>query len=76
MTTPTRGTMLIIQMESMEAYERIDETLAIKDFEVLLVGPTDLSASFRFPRGNTSSKSGKKLCPMLQKKIKGTGKKP
>ncbi len=42
-------TVLIIQMESVEAYERIDETLKLKDFEVLLVGPADLSASLGIP---------------------------
>ncbi len=42
-------TVLILQMESTEAYERLDETLKLKHFEVLLVGPTDLSASLGVP---------------------------
>ena len=32
-------------MESVEAWEQIDEILAIPDFEVILAGPADLSAS-------------------------------
>ena len=35
-------------MESVEAYEQIDEILAIPNFEVILVGPADLSASLGF----------------------------
>ncbi len=42
-------TVLILQLESVEAYERIDETLKLEHFEVLLVGPADLSASLGFP---------------------------
>ena len=66
-------TMLIIQMESMEAYERIDETLAIKDFEVLLVGPTDLSASLGFP-GEIHHPKVEQIMSDVAQKIKGTGK--
>ena len=36
-------------MESEEAYEKIDDILAIDGFEVLCVGPTDLSASIGVP---------------------------
>ena len=36
-------------MESIEAYEKIDEILEIENFEVLLVGPMDLSASLGVP---------------------------
>lgn len=38
-------TVLILQIESVEAYEKVDETLKLRDFEVLLFGPTDMSAS-------------------------------
>ena len=31
-------TVLILQMESVEAYEKLDETLELENFEVLLVG--------------------------------------
>ena len=49
-------TVLILQMESLEAYERLDETLKLKHFEVLLVGPADLSASLGIPGKTTHSK--------------------
>ncbi len=42
-------TMLILQIESVEAYERIDETLKLDHFEVLLFGPADMSASLGVP---------------------------
>lgn len=42
-------TFLVLQMESIEAYEKIDEILEIENFEVLLVGPMDLSASIGVP---------------------------
>tara|TARA_B100001123_G_C15205927_1_gene985237 strand:+ start:227 stop:994 length:768 start_codon:yes stop_codon:yes gene_type:complete len=42
-------TILVLQMESEEAYEKIDDILAIDGFEVLCVGPTDLSASIGVP---------------------------
>jgi 2-keto-3-deoxy-L-rhamnonate aldolase RhmA len=42
-------TVLILQLESAEAYEKVDETLKLEDFEVLLFGPTDMSASLGVP---------------------------
>ncbi len=42
-------TALFLQMESAEAYEKLDETLKLDGFEVLIVGPADLSGSYGFP---------------------------
>jgi 4-hydroxy-2-oxoheptanedioate aldolase len=42
-------TILIIQMESTEAYEKLDDILAVEHYDVLLVGPADLSASLGVP---------------------------
>ncbi len=39
-------TVLALQMESAEAWEKIDDTLALDGFELLILGPADLSASF------------------------------
>jgi 2-keto-3-deoxy-L-rhamnonate aldolase RhmA len=39
-------TVLALQMESAEAWEKIDETLALDGFELLILGPADLSASY------------------------------
>ena len=66
-------TMLIIQMESAEAYENIDETLKIEDFEVLLVGPSDLSASLGVPGQIHHAKVENAMQDVAQK-IEGTGK--
>lgn len=66
-------TMLIIQMESAEAYEKIDEILAIENFEVLLVGPADLSASLGVP-GELHHPKVEKVMLDVAQKIKGTGK--
>ena len=66
-------TMLIIQMESAEAYENIDETLKIEDFEVLLVGPSDLAASLGVPGQIHHARVENAMLDVAQK-IKGTGK--
>jgi 2-keto-3-deoxy-L-rhamnonate aldolase RhmA len=42
-------TVLVLQVESLEAYERLEETLKLKHFEVLLFGPADMSASLGVP---------------------------
>ena len=43
--TANDETVLVLQMETVEAYEQIDEILAVDGFDVLFVGPMDLSAS-------------------------------
>ena len=68
-----KETILCLQMESVEAYERLDETLAIKDFEVLAVGPADLSASQGVP-GQPGHPKVEKIMLDVEQKIKGTGK--
>ncbi|MCI0439167.1 MAG: aldolase/citrate lyase family protein [Chloroflexi bacterium] len=42
-------TALILQMESAEAYENIDDILKVEGYDVILVGPTDLSATLGIP---------------------------
>ena len=66
-------TLLIIQMESLEAYEKIDEILKINDFEVLLVGPTDLSASLGVP-GRIHHPKVENIMIDVAQKVKDTGK--
>lgn len=66
-------TMLILQMESAEAYENIDEILKIEHFEVLLVGPQDLSASLGVPGQIHHAKVENAMLDVAQK-IKGTDK--
>ena len=43
--TANEETVLILQLESREAYDNIDEIKRVPGFDVLLVGPLDLSAS-------------------------------
>lgn len=66
-------TILILQMESLEAYERLDETLALENFEVLLVGPNDLSASLGKPGQIHNSKTENIMIDVAER-MKGTGK--
>ncbi len=66
-------TILILQMESAEAYEKIDDILKIVDFEVLLVGPADLSASLGYI-GQPQHPKVENVMVDVAQKIKGTGK--
>lgn len=66
-------TLLIIQMESVEAYEKVDEILALEHFDVLLVGPTDLSASLGVS-GKIHHPKVEKIMLDVVDRVKGTGK--
>ena len=66
-------TILILQMESIESYEKLDEILNIEHFEVLLVGPMDLSASLGVP-GQIHHSKVENIMLDVAKKIEGTGK--
>ena len=66
-------TILILQMESVEAYENLDEILAVPGYEVLLVGPTDLSASLGVGGDIHNSKVENVMIDVAQR-IKGSGK--
>ena len=66
-------TLLILQMESVEAYENLDEILAVPGFAVLLVGPTDLSASLGVP-GDIHNSKVENIMSDVAGRIKGTGK--
>lgn len=66
-------TVLILQMESVAAYEAADEILALDNFDVLLVGPMDLSASL----GITAQMQDPKVQNIMEempKRAEGTGK--
>ena len=67
-------TLLILQMESVEAWEQIDEILAIPDFEVILAGPADLSASLGFPGDDATNSKTANVMVDLAHKVKCTGK--
>lgn len=42
-------TMVILQLEGKKALDNLDEILAVKGFDILFVGPYDLSQSLGFP---------------------------
>ena len=71
--TANDETVLILQMESVEAYDQADEILALDGFDVLLVGPMDLSASL----GVTADMQNPKVQTIMEempKRAEGTGK--
>ena len=43
--TANDETVLVLQIESLEAYENLDEIMQVEGIDVLFVGPTDLSAT-------------------------------
>jgi len=66
-------TLLILQMESTESYEALDDILAVEGYEVLLVGPTDLSASLGI-NGDIHNAKVENIMVDVAQRIKGTGK--
>ena len=66
-------TILMLQMESVEAYENLDEILAVAGYEVLLVGPTDLSASLGV-NGDIHNSKVENIMTDVAQRIKGSGK--
>ena len=71
--TANSETLLILQMESSESYEKLDDTLAVDGFEVICVGPTDLSASIGIP-GKIHHPKVENIMIDVAERIKGTGK--
>ena len=70
--TANEETVLILQLESREAYDNIEEIAAVPGFDVLLVGPMDLSASM----GQTADLGSKELQEVIRdvpKRLEGTG---
>jgi len=49
MLEANESTIILAQIESKEAVERIDEIAAVPGIDVLLIGPNDLSATFDVP---------------------------
>jgi 2-keto-3-deoxy-L-rhamnonate aldolase RhmA len=70
--TANEETVLVLQIESREAYENIDETKKIPGIDVLLVGPLDLSAAVG-KITETSSKEVQEIMEDVPRKLEGTG---
>lgn len=69
--TANEETVLVLQVESREAYENIDETKKIPGIDVLLVGPLDLSASVG-KITETSSREVQEIMEDVPRKLEGT----
>lgn len=65
-------TVLVLQLESQEAYDNIDEIKKVPGFDVLLVGPMDLSASVG-KMTETGCKEVQEIMEDVPKRLEGTG---
>ena len=70
--TANQETVLILQLESQEAYANLDEIKKIKGVDVILVGPLDLSASVGTIT-DTASKEVQEIMEDVPRKLEGTG---
>lgn len=70
--TANEETVLVLQVESREAYENIDEIKKVPGVDVLLVGPMDLSASVgRITE--TGSREVQEIMRDVPRRLEGTG---
>jgi len=70
--TANEETVLVLQVESREAYENIDEIKKVPGIDVLLVGPMDLSASVgRITE--TGSREVQEIMRDVPRRLEGTG---
>jgi 2-keto-3-deoxy-L-rhamnonate aldolase RhmA len=70
--TANEETVLILQLESQQAYDNLDEIIKVPGFDVLLVGPLDLSASVGHIT-ETGAKEVQEIMREVPKRLKGTG---
>ena len=70
--TANDETVLILQLESQLAYDNLDEIIAVEGFDVLLVGPLDLSATVgRITE--TGAPEVQRIMEEVPKRLEGTG---
>ena len=67
--------ILLTQLESVTAYEQLEEMLKLQDVEVIFVGPTDLSASLGIP-GEIHHPKVEKIMLDVAEKVRKAGKQP
>ena len=70
--TANEESILILQMESRTAYENLDDILEVTDFDVLLVGPLDLSASLGVIT-ETDHPKVQEIMREIPRRLEGTG---
>ena len=70
--TANQETVLVLQLESQQAYDNIDEIKQVPGVDVLLVGPLDLSASVgRITE--TGSREVQEIMRDVPRRLEGTG---
>ncbi len=70
--TANEETVLVLQIESKEAYDNLDDIAQVRGIDVLFVGPTDLSATLGVITQNDSPEVQSVLRD-VPKRLEGTG---
>ena len=70
--TANEETVLVLQLESRQAYENIDEIKKIPGIDVILVGPLDLSATLG-KITDTGAKEVQEIMEDVPKRLEGSG---
>ncbi len=70
--TANAETVLVLQIESLEAYENLDEIIQVEGIDVLFVGPTDLSATLGVIT-ETESEEVQSIMREVPKRLEGSG---
>ncbi|MFQ5997465.1 MAG: HpcH/HpaI aldolase/citrate lyase family protein [Dehalococcoidales bacterium] len=68
-----RELLTMVQIETMEAVENLEDFLTIPEIDVVFVGPTDLSAAMGYP-GQVKHPEVQEMVDKLVKKIRAAGK--
>ncbi|WP_130861601.1 HpcH/HpaI aldolase family protein [Bacilliculturomica massiliensis] len=66
--------LIMVQIETMEAVENLDEILAVEDVDLVFIGPSDLSQSMGMP-GQTGNPEVQKTIRLIIEKAHKAGKK-
>ena len=73
METANDRTMLVVQIESPQAVENLDEILQVEGVDVFFIGPRDLGTSLGY-FNNASHPEVKKVIATIEEKVLGAGK--
>lgn len=68
-----RETMILTQVETLEAVDNLKDILSIPGIDVIFIGPTDLSSAMGYP-GQASHPEVQKMIDYLVKEIRTAGK--
>jgi len=70
--TANEETVLVVQLESQQAYDNLDEIKQVPGIDVILVGPLDLSATVGTIT-DTGSKQVQEIMEDVPRRLEGTG---